>query len=131
MHHRSLLIIAPYQNTNNYSHLKKSNALFVDELYLVVPTKSYSLLYRLLTPFRPFTWLAWSAIICLVLYMSFAIKVIQSGEVCCNGSGVLSSSMDVLFHATTSFTSGAVDNASDNPKRAEKIVMAGFAFFCL
>lgn len=85
----------------------------------------------LITPFQPFTWAAWGIIILIVLYMSFAIKIIQSGKLFFEGKSIASSIADICYNTTTSFTSGSVDNASDVPSRSEKVIIAGFSVFGL
>ena len=114
------------------SSAKRTDALFRESFYLVVPEGDLNLADYMITPFLPFNYQAWIAIFGMVFYMCIVMSIItQISSTSGKKQSIMAESGDIMFSTIQSFTSGALDSPPDEPTKAQKIVIAGFGFSML
>lgn len=105
----------------------RSETLFIDRFYLVVPLEKVTFFQLLLVPFVPFAVKTWLYIIFLIIYMVIVLNIIHTGGVL-NEKGTIGSRVcNIMYHAANSFASGSATDTTDDPTTAEKVVIGGFA----
>lgn len=115
---------------NDYNNTSAS--IFKDEFYLVVKKTGTEFWALFFTPVLPFTPGAWLWIASAALYMGFVINVIHKNGVNAPGSRSCWSRFgSITYNSIMSCAGGEVANANEDPSKAEKFVLVGFAVFGL
>mmetsp|Transcript_21736 Transcript_21736/g.33227 ORF Transcript_21736/g.33227 Transcript_21736/m.33227 type:complete len:989 (-) Transcript_21736:869-3835(-) len=124
------MCIAPFFNTTDIK--VHTDALYEDELILIVPTYTETNYERWMTPVKPFTLDAWIFVCFTCLYMGTVMIILRKpkrGDLA--HKNLFQRGCAVLYSSIKSCASGDVHTTIDQPTIAEMIIISGFTIFGL
>lgn len=127
----------PTWDTGAGTTFTKSNALTVDDFYVITPVSSFSLHQYFVAFAIPFRLNAWLGILFLILFLGVTLHIINPTSYhhhkpITGLRSLLHRLMHILYASVRSFaTNDITDMKDDKPTLPEKIVAIGFVVFAL